>query len=137
MSKRVLVVDDDQAIRDLLQEVLIDEAYEVDTAHDGLKAWEKLTRHPGSYQVILLDVRMPRLDGLQLFQIVQKQQQALVPSIILLSSDNESIHQALNMGVCHALEKPFDLAVFLELVATVKANVLASQSRTVCPDTTN
>lgn len=68
MNKRVLVVDDNQTIRSLLQELLEDEAYEVDTAPDGFIAWEKLAQQPGKYEAILLDMHLPGLDGLQLLQ---------------------------------------------------------------------
>jgi CheY-like chemotaxis protein len=119
MSNRILVVDDDQTICDLLQEVLEEEAYEVDTASDGLIAWEKLVQKPGSYKAILLDIRMPRLDGLQLLQILREQQQISLPSVVVLSSDYDGIQQAIGMGACHALEKPFDLEAILAMVSEI------------------
>lgn len=64
MKKRVLVANDDRTIQSLLQELLEDEAYEVDTASDGLIAWEKLARQSGKYQAILLDIHLPGLNGL-------------------------------------------------------------------------
>jgi DNA-binding NtrC family response regulator len=117
MNKRVLVVDDDRAIRSLLQELLEDEAYEVDTASDGLIAWEKLVQQQESYDAILLDLWMSRMNGLQIIQAIQSQQEALLRSLIVVSADRKSIQQALEMGVCHALEKPFDLETILERVA--------------------
>ena len=121
MNKRVLVVDDDQTIRALLQELLEDEAYEVDTAQDGFMAWEKLTRQPGTYEAILLDMHLPGLDGLHLLQALQEQQEALLRAVIVLSSDSDAMRQAFAIGVCHGLQKPFDLEAVLSLVDTCQA----------------
>lgn len=119
MCSHVLVVDDDRAICDLLQEALTDEAYEVDIANDGLIAWEKLVQHPWKYEAILLDIHMPLLDGLQLIQMLQKQQRDLLSSIIVLSSDYDGIREAIGLGAGHALEKPFDLDAVLETVSRI------------------
>jgi DNA-binding response OmpR family regulator len=119
MNKRILVVDDDYNIRSVLQEVLEEEAYEVDTASDGFIAWNKLTLQPGKYDVILLDIHMPRLNGLQLIQELQNQQKETSLSVVVLSSDEEAIQQALHMGVCHALKKPFDLEAILALISNM------------------
>jgi len=118
MNKRILVADDDLAIRSLLRE-LLEEAYEVETASDGLVAWERLSRHPGSYEAIVLDMHMPRMNGLQLIQTLREQQGVVMHSVIALSSDSEALQQAAGMGVSHMLEKPFDLEAVLALVAVV------------------
>jgi CheY-like chemotaxis protein len=72
MEKRILVVDDDRDMQALLQDLLASEAYEVDTAHDGLIALEKLVHRRERYELILLDLTMPRMNGLQLIQVLQQ-----------------------------------------------------------------
>ncbi len=62
MAKRVLVVDDDQYIRELYEEVLKAEGYEVETAFDGEEGYNKLLE--GGYDLALLDMMMPKLDGM-------------------------------------------------------------------------
>ncbi len=62
MAKRILVIDDDQYIRELYDEVLKTAGYDVDTAEDGQVALEKLLA--GGYDAVLLDVMMPKLDGI-------------------------------------------------------------------------
>lgn len=62
MSKKILVVDDDQYIRELYEEVLKDEGYTVETANDGEEGLALLEK--GGYDLILLDVMMPKKDGL-------------------------------------------------------------------------
>lgn len=62
MPQRILVVDDDLFLRELYVEVLQDEGYDVHAAHDGQEGLEKMKQ--GGYDLILLDVMMPKLDGL-------------------------------------------------------------------------
>ena len=116
MRKRILVVDDDSTLRSLIQELLEDEAYKVDTAIDGLDALEQLDHQRNVYDVLLLDMTMPRMNGLQFLQTVQ--QQGLLPlrSIIALSGDEEAIQQVTCMGIYGILKKPFDLDALLVLV---------------------
>ncbi len=118
MSKRILVVDDDQAIQATLQELLESEGYEVDIASDGLIALEKLDHPCENYDRVLLDLSMLHMDGLQLIQALRCQQEALLLSIIVLSGDRDAIQQAVGMGIHHFLVKPFDLGTLLALVST-------------------
>lgn len=63
---KILIVDDDQYIRELYVEVLTDEKYDVDSAEDGIQGVEKITKN--NYDLILLDIMMPRLDGIGVLQ---------------------------------------------------------------------
>jgi DNA-binding NarL/FixJ family response regulator len=62
---------------------------------------------------------MPRLDGLQFLQKVQRHDSALLHSIIAFSGDDDAIHQAMHLGIRNILKKPFDLEVLLERVEQV------------------
>ncbi len=62
MAKKILIVDDDLYIRDLYEEVLKSEGYEVTTAVDGKEGFDKL--EAGGFDLVLLDVMMPKLDGI-------------------------------------------------------------------------
>jgi DNA-binding NtrC family response regulator len=116
MGKCIFIVDDDQTLRSLVQELLEEEAYEVETAIDGVDALEHLERQHTVYDVILLDLTMPRLDGLQFLLKIQEQDPLLLHSIIALSGDEEALQQAAGMGICAILKKPFDLEMLLALV---------------------
>jgi CheY-like chemotaxis protein len=116
MNRRILVVDDDHNIRSMLQAFLEDEAYEVDTASDGLVAWEKLAHQREGYEAILLDLSMPRLGGLQLIRALQSQGERFWLPIIALSGDQGALQQAAEMGIHRALVKPFDLEAVLDLI---------------------
>ena len=117
MEKRILVVDDDRDMQALLQDLLESEAYEVDTADDGLIALEKLVHRRERYDVILLDVTMPRMNGLQLIQVLQQQEEACLRNIIVVSGNQDAVQEAIWLGIRSWLAKPFDLETLLELVS--------------------
>lgn len=118
MSERILIVDDDQVVRNILQELLEGEEYEVETASNGLHAWKKLTSPEKRYAMVLLDLNMPGMSGLQLIQMLQQQKHEWIPPIIVLSADSNAIQAARKMGIHHSLTKPFDLEKVLALVAS-------------------
>jgi CheY-like chemotaxis protein len=121
MNKHILVVDDDAHMRSILQEVLESETYVVDTASDGLSALDKLIHRQALPEVILLDLHMPRMNGLQLIEALRQQEAACLDSIIVLSGDMDALQQASRLGIRRCLAKPFDLEVLLELISTCVA----------------
>jgi CheY-like chemotaxis protein len=118
MKKRILVVDDDRDMLALLQDLLESEAFEVDTAHDGLIALEKLVHRQEQYEVILLDLTMPRMNGLQLIQVLRQQEETCLRKIIVVSGNQAAVQQAIWLGIRSFLAKPFDLETLLELVSS-------------------
>src|SRR6266849_1728670 len=102
----------------LLQDLLESEAYEVDTANDGLIALEKLAHQRERYEVILLDLTMPRMNGLQLSQVLRQQEEAWLHKIIVVSGNQDAMQQAIWLGIRSFLAKPFDLETLLELVSS-------------------
>jgi CheY-like chemotaxis protein len=116
MRRRILIIEDNQVLRSLFQGLLEEEAYEVATAIDGVDALEHLDHQRNVYDVILLDLIMPRLDGLQFLQKVQQQDSTLLRSIIAMSGDKEALQQAACLGIRNTLKKPFDLEALLALV---------------------
>ena len=116
MDKRILVVDDDRALRTLLQQVLHSEGYEVDTACDGQLAWEKLIQQPDTYAAVMLDLQMLRMDGLHLMRALRQQEAGWATPLLVMSANREALQQAVGFGGCQVLEKPFDLAAVLALI---------------------
>ena len=113
-ARRVLVVEDDAAIRSLLDSALTDEGYEVRTAEHGGAALEILELW--SPHVILLDLMMPVLDGWRFrARQVANTSWAAIP-VIVLSAAYEVSNQAQIMAVAAFIAKPFDLD---DLLATV------------------
>ena len=117
MEKRILVVDDDRDMQALLQDLLKSEAYEVDTATDGLIALEKLVHQREQYEVILLDLTMPQMNGLQLIKVLRQQEETCLRKIIVVSGNQDAMQEAIWLGIRSCLAKPFDLETLLDLVS--------------------
>jgi excisionase family DNA binding protein len=102
---RILVVDDEAAIRDLLSKTLALAEYDVDLAPDGRHALERLRIIP--YDLVITDLRMPGIDGLTVIREARRLK-ADIPVIIITGFSTEaSAIEAVNLGVSGYLTKPF------------------------------
>src|SRR5213079_2725819 len=110
----ILVVDDDQAVRDSLRRALALQGYDVDLAADGEEALFKLRANPHATDLLVVDVLMPRLDGLELTRRLRSDGSEL-PILMLTARDQVA---GLEAGADDYLVKPFALE---ELVARVRA----------------
>ncbi len=107
MHEKILVADDERHVAEGLQMLLADDGYEVDTCTDGKTAWELVAG--GGYGVVLADLRMPEMDGLELFERMRK---AGIPSemiIITGSASVDSAVKAMREGAYDYLEKPLNI----------------------------
>ena len=105
---KILVVDDDDAIRAMVERVLRREKFEVDCARDGFEAIEKLTRN--DYATVLLDLMMPRVDGHGVLQFLEHERNAPPPPVIVMSANLHSAAEATqSKPVRRILPKPFDI----------------------------
>jgi DNA-binding NtrC family response regulator len=115
--QRVLVVDDEASIRDLLAKTLALAEYDVDTAPDGASALDRLRELRGAYDLMIADLRMPGMDGLTLIREV-KHINANIPIIIITGFSTESSAiEAVNLGVAGYLTKPFRVPQVLAAAA--------------------
>jgi CheY-like chemotaxis protein len=104
MSYKILVVDDEQAIRDNIQKLLEIYGYEVNTASDGTEALEKICSE--KYDLYILDVLMPGMDGLELMQKIKQIDPIAVIIIVTGYSSIEGGIRAVRSGAFHYLTKP-------------------------------
>ena len=112
---RILVVDDEQAVRDLLAKTLETADYEVDTAPDGATAIEYLKSN--GYDLLVTDLRMPGMDGLSVIR-EGRRKSADMPVIVITGYSSEaSAIEAINLGVSGYLTKPFRLPRVLQVAA--------------------
>jgi DNA-binding response OmpR family regulator len=112
---RVLVADDDQAIRELLKKYLERELYQVDLARDGEEALRLFELH--RYHLILLDLMMPKIDGIEVCRRMRVKSNA--PILMLTAKDQEMDKVlGLSMGADDYMTKPFGIH---ELIARTKA----------------
>ena len=115
-QQRVLVVDDEPSIRELLAKTLSLADYSVDTAADGGAALARL-REGHSYDLILVDLKMPGMDGLMLTRQLKYMKPDLPVIIITGFSTEVSAIEAINLGVAGYLTKPFRVPQVLAAAA--------------------
>jgi excisionase family DNA binding protein len=112
---RILVVDDEASIRDLLAKTLALAEYEVDVAPDGRSALDRLRMYP--YDLLIADLKMPGLDGLTLIREAKRLKPELPVIIITGFSTESSAIEAVNLGVAGYLTKPFRVPQVLAAAA--------------------
>lgn len=113
----ILVVDDEREIAEVLAEILTGDGHQVDIAADGTEALERLPTRP--YDLILSDVKMPRLDGPGLLREIERRNPALARRFIFITGDELSTHTAsvLESLPQPRLNKPFDILAVRRAVA--------------------
>ena len=122
MAKKILVVDDEKPISDIVKFNLDKEGYDVVTAYDGEEALKKVESE--SPDLILLDLMLPKIDGLEVARQIRKEHDT--PIIMLTAKDSEIDKVlGLELGADDYVTKPFSNR---ELVARVKANLRRTAS---------
>jgi excisionase family DNA binding protein len=112
---RILVVDDEAAIRELLAKTLALADYDVDVAPEGRTAVERL--RGSSYDLLITDLRMPGVDGLSVIREARRFRPDLPVVIITGFSTETSAIEAINLGVAGYLTKPFRVPKVLAVAA--------------------
>lgn len=118
MAQKVLVCDDDREIAAAVDIYLTAEGYEVLQAYDGFQALELLEKHP-DVQLILMDIMMPRLDGVHATMKIRESRNIPIIMLSAKSEDNDKI-LGLNIGADDYMTKPFNP---MELIARVKSQL--------------
>jgi DNA-binding response OmpR family regulator len=115
---RILVVDDDPAIRSLLTDILEMEGYDVAVAVDGTSAVQAVTTVNPHF--VVLDVMMPGLDGFGVLDVIRAQPGEPVPVLMLTAAaESDANTRAWANGVDYYLAKPFSPDAVLDLIDTV------------------
>src|SRR5689334_22290835 len=113
-TQRVLVVDDEPAIRALVAKIVERAGLTVDTAVDGADAIRKLDTN--AYSVVVLDLMMPNVDGYALIEYL-KTRGGPKPAIIVVSAGESAALRQLDGSVVHSIvRKPFDIDVLGDLI---------------------
>lgn len=127
MMSKILLVDDDIEISELLSELLRLEGFEVDVAHDGLEALDMLN---SQHNIVLLDINMPKLNGIETLKRIR--QNYTLP-ILMLTARGDDIDRiiGLELGADDYLPKPFNDR---ELIARIKAILRRTESHPLSDD---
>ncbi len=107
MKSRILVVDDEESIREFLEIMLKKEGYEVTTAEDGLKAKEILSKK--SFDMVISDMQMPNVTGIELLKYVKDSYPDVVFMMITAFGTTETAVEAMKMGAYDYVTKPFKI----------------------------
>ena len=107
MKSRILIVDDEESIREFLEIMLKKEGYEITTAVDGLNAKEILSKK--SFDMVISDMQMPNMTGIELLKYVKDTYPDLVFMIITAFGTTETAVEAMKMGAYDYVTKPFKI----------------------------
>lgn len=128
MAHKILIVDDDTPIRELYQQLLEGEGFEIQTAADGKEGLEKITS--GGFDLILLDIMMPQIDGIGILENLLEEKVKHPPILLMTNLINDPVtKEALQKGAIACLVK-----VSLspeQLISTVKQTLGLQQAQTV------
>jgi DNA-binding NtrC family response regulator len=121
---RVLIIEDDEEMRSLLEDFLKDEGYESDSANSGSEAFGKLAREP--FDLVITDIRMPGLTGLDILSAVKKFRLE-IPVIVITAFGGEEVYRrSMARGADGFLEKPVH---FYKLRSLIQELVIPKERR--------
>ena len=114
--QKILVVEDDFDIGELLQNFLQEAGYEVAVANDGMEAVSIFAN--GKFDLILLDIMLPKIDGFTVCELIRRQSQIPIMMLTALNGEEEQI-RGLDLQVDDYITKPFSMPVLVRKIAAV------------------
>ncbi len=130
MTKKILVVEDDQNLRNGLEMLLKTRGYEVKTAENGAKALDMLRKE--DFDLIIADLIMPELDGMELLRIARKMCPHTSFIVITAYGTVESAVEAMKLGACDYILKPFKIdEVYSKVLKALEEVKIRSERRVI------
>ena len=130
MKPRILVVDDEESIREFLDIMLRKEGYEVTCAEDGQKAIETLKKK--TFDMVISDLQMPNVTGLELLKHVKETYSELFFMLITAFGTTESAVEAMKMGAYDYITKPFKIdEVRINIANALRSKNLEVENRSL------
>ena len=115
---RILIVDDDRSMARTLKDILHLKGYNVETAHSGPEALEKVEK--AAFDCVLSDIRMPEVNGVELYRAI-KAQRSNIPMVLMTAYASDSlVKEGLEEGVLAVLTKPFDITLLLRFLSSLR-----------------
>ena len=117
---KILLVDDETGIRNLLSEVLSGEGFDVKVAKDGLESLDRLEKD--NFDLVITDINMPRLDGISMLKVMEREGRK--EKVIIMSGstvDRNTMNRDLP-DIVDRINKPFKINKFLDVVTAAMAN---------------
>lgn len=116
MNDRILVIEDDQEIQELIKQFLMAQHYTVEVASDGLEGMKQFNKE--SYDLVLLDVMMPNLNGFEVAKIIRSQSNVPVIMLTALEEEEDQV-KGFDLGIDDYITKPFSFHVLIRRVEAV------------------
>lgn len=113
---KILVVEDNVDIQELIAEFLLSEEYIVDTANDGLEGIEKFNK--GEYDLIILDIMMPKLDGYGVCKMIRSKSKVPIIMLTALNEESDEI-KGFELNIDDYITKPFSFNILIKRVEAV------------------
>jgi heterodisulfide reductase subunit A len=126
---RILVVDDELVVRDSLKEWLVEEGFSVDMAACGAEALDQLSKQ--AYQLMLLDIKMPGMDGVEVLQTAKENSPDLNVIMMTAYATVETAVEAMKIGALDYLIKPFDPEAMIPMVLRIYQDFAAAEGRRI------
>jgi len=116
MEQQILIMEDEERIQTLLKTYLEAEGYQVDVANDGLEGMKRF--QSGNYQLILLDVMMPQIDGYMVLEMIRQTSNIPVMMITAMEKDEDQM-KAFDLQADDYIIKPFTMELVLRRIGAV------------------
>jgi len=127
-NPKVLVADDDVVIRDLFERFLRKQDYRVYTASDGFEALHKIKRD--NYDMLILDIKMPRMDGMELLRKIKELKKDLIVIIVTGYATIDTVKESIRQGCFDYIAKPFDIGdISIIIKRAFEARKLAEEKK--------
>jgi heterodisulfide reductase subunit A len=123
---RILIVDDELIVRDSLKEWLIEEGFAVDMAGSGAEALDQLAKQ--AYQLMLLDIKMPGMDGVEVLQKTRESFADINVIMMTAYATVETAVEAMKIGARDYLVKPFDPETLIPMVLRIYQDITAAEA---------
>lgn len=124
--QKILVVEDDLDIQELLKNFLQEAGYSIVLANDGVEAFSIFS--DVQFDLILLDIMLPKIDGFAVCELIRKQSQVPIIMLTALNGEEEQI-RGLDMQVDDYITKPFSMPVLIRKIAAVLRRSIISQNQ--------
>ena len=116
MNQKILIVEDEVAIQNILKNYLEDAGYQVTTADNGLEGYT--TWQGGDFDLVLLDIMMPKIDGFAVLELIRKESNVPVAMITAMGEVVDQV-KAFELEVDDYITKPFDMKIVLVRIASL------------------
>ncbi len=116
-KRRILVVDDEDALRTVLSAELNSEGYEVGTAADGIEAVSELQKM--KYDLVLLDIKMPNMNGFEVLKVIKEKHPGTRVIMLTGFADLKNAIESKKLGAEDFVSKPYDLVDLLTTIDRV------------------